>query len=210
MRLLLSFYIACLIAMPVAAADTGSPHSVIESTAVRVAERLEGRRDFLADNPRELYALVDEILLPSFDKRYAGFLVLGRKNWQAATAEQRDRFVDVFFDFLVRSYATGLLDFDPDSLIVLPAETPPDGKRYLVKTEMELDTGRRVPVDYRLRLTSAGWKVYDVRIEGVSYLQNYRNQFNAEIDALGLDALITRLETETDTVAISPTDPTQG
>lgn len=208
MRSLIWFYIALLFSAPLVAAEYGDPHRVIESTAGQVAERLEGRRDYLADNPSELYRLVNEILLPNFDKRYAGFLVLGRENWQAATDEQRDRFVDAFFDFLVRSYAGGLLDFEPDSLIVLPAEEPPDGKRYLVKTEMELDNGRRVPVDYRLRLTKRGWKVYDVRIEGVSYLQNYRNQFNAEIDALGLDALITRLETETDAAAAATTTQT--
>jgi phospholipid transport system substrate-binding protein len=59
-------------------------------------------------------------------------------------------------------------------------------------------SGGQVPVDYRLRNSSQGWRVYDVRIEGVSYIQNYRSQFNAEINALGLDALIQRLEEGTE------------
>lgn len=186
-----------LLALPAFCAAAGplSPEQVIEATAGAVAERLEGRREYLEQHPEELHRLVDELLLPRFDQRYAAFLVLGREHWQAASAEQRDRFVAAFFAFLVRNYAASLLDFDPRSLVILPGE-PPSGKRYTVHTEMRLDTGKVVPMDYRLRLTDAGWKVYDVRIEGVSYLQNYRNQFDAEIRALGLDAVIARLEQE--------------
>ena len=172
------------------------PHEVVARSAQEVANRLEGRRDYLADNPGELYALVDDVLLPNFDTRYASFLVLGRANWNAATREQRDRFVAAFFDFLVRNYAEGLLAFDPRSIVVDDDGPEPDGKRALVQTSMRQDDGTAVPIIYALRRTDSGWKVYDVRIEGVSYLQNYRNQFGAEIAANGIDAVIARLEAE--------------
>ncbi len=173
-----------------------SPHEVIRSTAGDVARVLDGRRDYLRQHPEELYALIGEVLLPRFDLRYSSYLVLGKQHWRAASKEQRDRFVQAFYRFLVRNYATGLLDFNPGTLAVLDDESSPDHKRHVVHTQMRMDGGRIVPIDYRLRRTEDGWRVYDVRIEGVSYVQNYRSQFAAEIDATGLDAVIARLERE--------------
>ena len=179
-----------------------TPHEVIQATAGDVARLLDGRREYLRRNPDELYSLISDILLPRFDLRYSSYLVLGKQRWQTASAEQRDRFVQAFYRFLVRNYATGLLDFDPGTLTILddgwPAarESSPDHKRHVVHTQMRLDGGKIVPIDYRLRRTAQGWRVYDVRIEGVSYVQNYRSQFAAEIDAVGLDAVISRLENE--------------
>jgi phospholipid transport system substrate-binding protein len=194
---ILSAVLGVLLTVPAFAAAYPAPHEVVASSAEQVADRLEGRRDFLAENPQELYSLIDEVLLPNFDTRYAGFLVLGRSNWNAASGQQRDRFVAAFFDFLVRNYAEGLLAFDPRSMEVLDGEEPADKKRTTVQTSMRQDNGTVVPIIYALRKTGDGWKVYDVRIEGVSYLQNYRNQFNAEISANGIDAVIARLEQET-------------
>jgi phospholipid transport system substrate-binding protein len=142
-----------------------------------------------------LYGVIDEVLLPVFDRRYAGHLVLG-KHWKPATAEQRDRFIAAFYAFLLKTYAKGMLEFDQDNMRVLAAEDSSKENRARVKTELKLGDGSTVPVNYSLRRSSAGWKVYDVRIEGVSYVQNYRNQFAAEISALGIDAVIARLEDE--------------
>ncbi len=70
-----------------------------------------------------------------------------------------------------------------------------------MKTETRMDDGSEVPINYSMRKTPDGWRVYDVRIEGVSYVQNYRNQFNAEIAALGVDAVIDRLSAEVEAAA---------
>ena len=172
-----------------------SPHEMIETTAMAVSERLDGRKQYFDDNPGELYTLVDELLLPLFDTRYAGRLVLG-KHWKAATKEQRDQFVDVFYRFLLQSYANGILEFEQGAIRVLPPDEQQGEKRIIVKTETRMDDGSEVPINYSMRKTSKGWRVYDVRIEGVSYVQNYRNQFNAEIAALGVDAVIERLNAE--------------
>jgi len=171
------------------------PHEMIETTALAVSERLDGRKDYFDENPDELYELVDELLLPLFDTRYAGRLVLG-KHWKRATKEQRDQFVDVFYQFLLQSYANGILEVDQGSITVLPPDEEQNEKRVIVKTKTRMDDGSEVPINYSMRRTSRGWRVYDVRIEGVSYVQNYRNQFNAEIAALGVDAVIERLNAE--------------
>ncbi len=178
-------------------ARTASPQSVIEQTAGELSKRLDGRRDYLADNPEELYAIVDEVLLPNFDRRYASYLVLGKRNWRSASADQRDRFVEAFFKFLSRSYAGGLLEFDPASLEILPADDAAADKLAIVNTRMRLDNGSVQPVDYLLRKTAAGWKVYDVLIQGISNINNYGNQFQAEIAANGIDSVIERLTAET-------------
>jgi len=184
------------IAWGTAEVDGGqTPHLIIERAANTMAERLGGRKEYLQDHPEELFALINDVLLPHFDTRYAGRLVLG-KHWTAASDEQRKEFIDVFYDFLLQSYATGVLKFDQSRVTILPLRGEPDEKRMVVKTEMRLDDGTQVPVNYSMRKSSAGWKVYDVRIEGVSYIQNYRNQFNAEIRATGVDAVIERLREE--------------
>jgi len=173
-----------------------SPHEVIETAAHSMADQLRGRKDYLDENRDELYTLINEILVPHFDIRYAGYLVLG-KHWKPATKQQRDRFIDVFYEFLLQSYANGVLKLKEDSVIVFPVEAGDDDKRIVVKTEMRMDDGSQVPINYSMRKSKAGWRVYDVRIEGVSYIQNYRNQFNAEIGALGIEAVIERLQSET-------------
>ena len=180
------------------AAQSAEPtaQQVIERTVKHIAAQLDGRRQELTTNRKELYALIDHELLPQFDTDYAGRLVLG-KSWRHATPEQRKRFVDAFYNFLLRSYATAILKFDQDKIRILAERKASDDGRTVVETEMRMPDGSVVPVNYAMHSTPAGWKAYDVRIEGISYVQNYRNQFNAEVAARGLDALITRLEKET-------------
>ena len=204
-----SLFVVCAAASVVAGGTGAStvgvdsqptPHEIVESTAMAVSERLDGRKVYFDEHPDQLYALIDELLLPVFDVRYAGRLVLG-KHWKTATKEQRDRFVDVFYRFLLQSYANGILEFEQGAIKVLPPDGEQNEKRVVVKTETRMDDGSEVPINYSMRRTSNGWRVYDVRIEGVSYVQNYRNQFNAEISALGVDAVIERLNSEVEAAA---------
>lgn len=195
-------------------ADTRTPDQVVTETAETLAKRIEGQQARLSANPAELYKLVDEVFLPVFDTDYAGRLVLG-KHWRTATAEQRKNFIDTFYDFLLRSYARYVLRFERDKVKILPSTgAAPDPKNTVVKSVMQLDDGTSLPVNYSLHQTSDGWRAFDVRIEGISYVQNYRNQFNAEIKAKGIDAVIARLkadaaklETSTATTGGKPVAP---
>ena len=178
-----------------ASAQLVSPRDVVANTAGEVAERLDGRRPYYRQHPEELYALINEILLPNFDLRYAGYKVMGDSNWKAASGAQKKEFVETFYQFLLRSYATGLLSLVPESLVI-EDEFQSNEKFASIQTSVREDTGSVIPVNYRLRLSKQGWRVYDVRIEGVSYVENYHNQFSAEIDALGLESVIARLVEE--------------
>jgi phospholipid transport system substrate-binding protein len=188
----------------IALADTDqpTPHEIIESASSSMAEQLDGHRDYYEANLDELYSLIDAVLLPHFDTRYAGRLVMGN-HWKSASSDQRTEFVEAFYDFLLRSYAKGVLQFDQNRIEILPSGGELKEKRAVVKTQMRLDDGTIVPVNYSLRRSSTGWRVYDIRIEGISYVQNYRNQFNAEIRANGVDSVIARLREESDVVEIN-------
>jgi phospholipid transport system substrate-binding protein len=195
-RLLNSLLLAAWLAPEsVLAAADQTAHQVVEGTVRSMAAQIEARRTELTTDRRALYALIDAELLPKFDTDYAGRLVLG-KAWRQATPAQRERFVKAFYNFLLRSYATAVLKFDQKQVTILPPRRAPVDGRTVVETQMRLPESGVVPVNYAMRLTPAGWKAYDVRIEGISYVQNYRNQFNAEAAARGLDALIERLERE--------------
>ncbi len=175
------------------AAAATSPVTVVQSAADELLEGLSGRRDELRENKSELYELIDGILASRFDRRYAAQLVLAR-HWRGADEAQRDRFIDAFYGSLLRKYADGVLEFNDERLTILPYRGDSESRRTTVRTEVYLDDGSSVPVNYGLVKRSDGWKVYDVTIEGISYIRNFRTEMNAEINARGLDAVIERLE----------------
>ena len=172
-----------------------SPNDIIQSAADELASELNGRKAELAENKPELYAVIDKILLPRFDRRYAAQLVLG-KHWRTANAEQRDRFIDAFYGSLVRKYADGVLEFDNDKVELLPFRGDDSKARITVKSTVLLEDGTKVPVNYGLVRRDSGWLMFDVTIEGISYVRNFRTELNSEIQAKSLDAVIARLEGE--------------
>ena len=135
------------------------------------------------------------VLLPNFDSEYAARLVLGQ-TWKTATPDQRKRFVDAFYHSLLRNYGTALIDFTADRFVILPYRGDPGDSTATVRTEVKRSSGEKVPVNFSLRKTDAGWKAWDVVIEGISYVKSFRTDFGSEIQQKGLDEVIKRLETD--------------
>ena len=179
---------------PVAAQDS-SPNQVVEDAVVLLAEKLDGRREELSEDRDALYALIDEILLPRFDRRFAAQVVLA-KHWRSADVEQRDRFIEGFYQALVRKYADGVLEFDRDQISVLPFRGDASRKRVKVRSTVRLEDGSKVAVDYELVNRESGWLLFNVVIEGVSYVRNFRAELDSEIRGSSLIAVIERLESE--------------
>lgn len=173
--------------------DTSGPRALIETAANAMLTELDARRAEFRQDPTKVQALVDRILFPHFDVDYAARLVLGR-HWRDATPAQRKRFVDAFYQSLLHTYGAALVEFTGDRMKVLPLKADPASERATVRTEIRRDDGTRVPVNYSLRRTPEGWKAWDVNIEGISYVKSFREDFGAEIDQKGLDAVIARLE----------------
>jgi len=177
-------------------AQQDDPAEVVKKAADTLAERMEGRREELQNDPEQLYELIDDILLPRFDRRYSARLVLGR-HARDASDEQVERFIQAFYDNLLQRYADGVLEYDQDNVEILPWRGSPDDKRTMVRTFVTLDDGTRVPVNYALVKRSDGWKMFDVNVEGISYVRNFRAELDTEIRQKGLNAVIERLEKET-------------
>ena len=177
-------------------AEPLSPEKVVQKIADDLANTIGAHREELKNDHDKLIREIDGILLPHFDIEYASLLVLGR-NARAATPEQRSRFAKAFYNSIAHRYAEGLLNYTRGNVNVLPFGGEMNDKRTIVRTEVVLDDGKKVAVDYAFRKSSSGeWKAYDVIIEGISYITNYRNQVAAEIKATDLDSLISRLETQ--------------
>ncbi|MEQ8206381.1 MAG: ABC transporter substrate-binding protein [Woeseia sp.] len=189
------YLVAMLLAVFAINAHAQSPTDLIEEAADTLAKRIDGRKDEFRENRPALYEMIDEILLPRFDRDYAAQLVLGRA-WRTASADQRKRFVDAFYRALLHRYADGVLEFDQSKVEILPYRGSDDDKRTTVRTFVTLDDGTRVPVNYALVNRDGGWLMFDVTIEGISYVRNFRAEMNSEINEKGLDAVIKRLEAE--------------
>jgi len=202
-------FIACLLGAGVAhaadaakaapaAVDTSGPSQLIESSANILLSGIDARRAEFRKDPSGLYDLVDSTLLPNFDTPYAAQLVLG-KHWREATPEQRKRFVEAFYKSLLYTYGDAMVDFTADRLRVLPTKVAPTDERATVRTEIKRSNGTKVAVSYSMRKTNGAWKAWDVVIDGISYVKSYREDYGAEVDQKGLDAVIARLEAKAQT-----------
>ncbi len=194
--------LASIIALMSCGAMANSPNDVVQAAADALAVALDGRKDELDGDRDALYALVDDILLPIFDRRYAAQLVLG-KHWRTASDDEREEFVDAFYGSLLRRYGDGVLQFDQSSFEILPFRGDDTKKRTTVKTIVRLDNGTKVPVNYGLVKRDSGWMMFDVTIEGISYVRNFRTELNAEIQANGLASVIDRLNGEQTTASVA-------
>jgi len=197
MRILYSLLCILGLAATVPAfAEPTSPNQVVQGIVDNLGKTMDARRAELQADREALLKAIDDIVLPHFDIDYASILVLGQ-NARTATPEQRSRFAHAMYNSITHRYAEGLLKYTEGRVRVLPFQGELNDKRTLVRTQVVLDDGKVVPVDYAFRKTRDGdWRAYDVIIEGISYVTNYRNQVTAEIAKSGLDALTTRLETQ--------------
>ena len=172
-----------------------TPNEVVESAVALFAASLDGRRDELAADRAALYELIDEILLPRFDRKFAAQAVLA-KHWRDASESQRERFIEAFYQALLRRYADGLLRFESDKVKVLPYRGDASKPRTKVRSTVQLENGSKVAVDYDLVKRESGWLLFNVSIEGISYVRNFRAEIDSEIRSSSLDAVIQRLERE--------------
>ena len=206
-RLLLSLFLLAGIAAPSLAAEEPAqapapaavpgptPQVLMEQVSQSLLRDLDADRAAYRKDPARLHALVDKYLLPNFDTEFAARRVLG-KYWTTATPDQRKRFVNAFVGALMADYGDALLEFTGDRLKILPFRGDPAATTATVRTLVKRDDGTDVPVNYSLRGTPAGWKAWDVTIEGISYVKNFQTDFGAEINDKGLEHLIERLETQ--------------
>ena len=181
---------------PVAAATSLTPQTpsdIIQSAGQRTLSEMQSNRDAYRKDPSKVRPLVDKYLLPYFDTEYAARLVLGRY-WGTANQEQRARFMAAFYHSLLITYGGGLVGLTSDRLKVFPTAVDPSADHATVRTEITSYSADRIVMNYSMHKTPEGWKVYDVSVDGISYIKSYREDFYAQIQQLGLDSVIARLE----------------
>ena len=187
---------ACLFAGAAATAgDAGaSAQRFVQQVTSTIADELILRRETLRDDPQALYQLVDRHILPYFDFERMSRLVLGKKRWNSSSPEQRERFVAAFRSLLVRTYAELLRDYQGQPLTYLDAVPLKREDEIYIPVQIELSGGQTARIGYAMRGTGTDWKVFDVTVDGVRLLKNYRSSFRSEIARHGVDGLIARLE----------------
>jgi len=169
------------------------PQAEMEATARQLFAAIDQNRVAIRKDPKKANPLVETILLPHFDTEYSAQLVLAQ-HWRSASPEQRQRFVNAMVQMLMNTYAGALTEFSSDKFKILPYRADNNPDMATVRTQVMRSSGVVVPVDYKLRRTPSGWKAFDVVIEGISYVKNYRTDLGAEISQRGLDAVIARIE----------------
>lgn len=155
---------------------------------------IEKDRKAIRRNPGRVYDLLEKHILPHFDFRTISRLVLGL-HWRRATPEQRDRFAEEFRIMLVNAYAKALVQYSGRDIEFLPVRAPAGATRVRVRTEIE-DEFSSIPdsIVYDMALKNNEWKIYNMTVNSISVVHNYRNSYSRDINRLGgLDGLINKL-----------------
>ncbi len=178
---------ATLTAMPVHPAE-----QVVRDTTTQVFNALDDEALGIRKDLSKLYALVNDTVLTHFDFQRMSRRVLG-KHWRKANSDQRSRFAQEFQTLLVRTYATALLEYSDQKIAYLPVRKGSRASEAVIRTEVRPPGGMPIPIGYAMYDGGKDWKVYDVSIDGVSLVINYRASFNSQIRREGLDGLINKL-----------------
>ncbi len=169
------------------------PSALFRDKSTAIVNKLNARRNEIRANPRIAEEIVRSDLLPLMDIEYSARLILGREA-RSATPEQLEAFAIAMSNQLINRFASGLLQFrSREQVEVLDLKGKINARATKVKTRWRLDSGGYALVDYVVRMTDDGWKVFDVVVEGISYIISFQGQIRQEVRAVGLDAVIERL-----------------
>ena len=174
---------------PAALANDTPPDVLARTTTQEVLTILKQDKELQNGNLTKVYQLVEAKVLPNFDFNRMTQLALG-KHWPRATAKQKQSLVNEFRNLLVRTYSSSLTAFTNQTVEFKPLTMKPDDTDVTVRSEIRQPGGQPIPINYSMYRTAFGWKVYDVTIDGVSLVTNYRASFSSTIRQSGIDGLI--------------------
>lgn len=195
---LLAVMMLSFLAFSASAQAMPEPQALVKEASDNMLKALKDHEAELESNPQKIYTLVQDILFPHFDFERMARLALGR-SWRDASAEQQTKFVEEFRLLLVRTYATAMLEYTNEEIRFLPFRDDVEKGRVSVPMEVVQPNGPSVPMSLALyKNKNNEWKVYDVKIEGISLVTNYRSSFNRDIRTSGMDALIESLSKRND------------
>ena len=165
------------------------PDALVKRVAEDVLATIRADPLIQAGNQKRIQEVIETKLLPNFDFARMTALAMG-KNWRAATPEQQQRLVEEFRTLLVRTYSGALNKYRDEKVDYKPLRMNPGDTDVTVRTAVQKPGGQPVQIDYSMAKTPGGWKAYDVVVAGVSLVTNYRDEFNEQVKAGGVDGLI--------------------
>lgn len=176
------------------------PEDLVRASSKDVLDILKKEK-----NDKKAREQVEARVLPNFDFGRMTALAVGR-HWRVATPEQKTQLTDEFRTLLVRTYSSALTTYKAQAVDVKPLKVDDAATDVTVLTDVAVANQQPVSINYSLRKTEQGWKVYDVIVAGVSLVTNYRGTFNETVQASGLDGLVKLLKEKNQTGAVIKTD----
>jgi phospholipid transport system substrate-binding protein len=186
--LLLSFFIA----LPAFAQEL-APDELVRKVTTDVLDAIKSDKELQAGDRKKALALAEEKILPHVDFREATQISMGR-SWHLATPVQQKQLVDEFRGLLVRIYSSAIDVYRGQTMKVLPLRAGRDATEVTVRNQYIRDGQPPVAVNYAMMKTPAGWKIYDISVEGISLVLAYRSEFESIVRTAGIDGLIRRLQ----------------
>jgi phospholipid transport system substrate-binding protein len=190
--LLFSLFAALAAALPAAAQELG-PEELVRKVTADVLEAVKSDQQLAAGDRAKALALAEQKILPHLDFREATQLAVG-KAWHAATPAQQSKLVEEFRAMLVRIYSNAVEVYRGQTMRVLPVRMAPGDTEVTVRNQYRREGRPPVPVEYAMRKTPQGWKIYDITVEGVSLVLTYHAEFETVTRSSGVDGLIKRLQ----------------
>lgn len=186
--------VGALFSVSAYAAPAVAPDEVVKGTTDKLQKLIaDNHAKYRADLPA-FYKVVDDTLVPHFDVRYIGQLVLAR-NWKTASEDQRTRFQIAFKNMLIRAYSNSMLDnYDSVKAEWQPLRMAADTTDVTVNSKILRKEGSPIAISFLMHVADGQWRIYDILVENISLVSNFRAQFAAEIKKSGLDAVIARME----------------
>jgi len=180
------------LAAPCALAQDVAPDVLLISITTEVIAIIRQDKEIQAGNPAKLADLVETRILPHFDFTRMTQMAVAR-NWRVATPEQQQALTTEFKTLLVHTYSTALSDYRDQEIVYKPLRAAPDATEVTVRSEVRQSGKERLSIDYDVEKTPAGWKVYDIKIAGISLVTTYRDSFAGRVRDGGIEGLIKSL-----------------
>lgn len=183
----------CLLLATATAHAAMAPDELVKTTSEEVLTIVRSDPDIAAGDTSKIIDIVEAKVLAHFDFARMTRLAVG-KNWRNASDPQREALTNGFRTLLVRTYAVALAQFRDREVDYRPLNKAPNGPDVMVHTTVATPQGKPINMDYRMGAVGEDWKVYDVLVDGVSLVINYRSSFDATVSEKGIDGLVALLE----------------
>ena len=189
------------------AQDAAGPEALVKKMTEEVLAAIKSDKQLAAGDREKAVKLAEAKILPHVDFEEATRLAVGR-GWKEASPEQRKKLIAEFRNMLVRTYSNAIGTYEGQTMKVLPSRVKPGDDEATVRNQFLRPGGKPILIDYSMRKTDSGWKIYDIVVEGVSLVLTYRSEFDAVVKQEGVDGLIKRLgQKNTPAPAIGGTSP---